>query len=71
LTFIINYDIIIIEKRKRKVLKMFKVLITLAIVIIAFCVTITLCHVAMGTIAYILGFEKTWRGAIKKAFTKF
>lgn len=49
---------------------MFKVLITLIIVMTAFLITLCLVAVVMGTIACILKLENNWFVAIKKAFQK-
>ena len=49
---------------------MFKVLITITIIMTAFLITLCLAAFVIGTIAYILKLENNWFVAIKKAFQK-
>lgn len=50
---------------------MFKVFITLTICIIFFTCFICFACIGIGTIAYLLGFEKSWAQAVKKVFKNF
>lgn len=49
---------------------MFKVLFTLAIIMLVFCLIVCLFAIACGTLAYLLGLEQKWTTAIYKAFKK-
>ena len=43
-------------------------LVTLIIVYLAFVAALLLTHLVIGTFAYLLGLEKNWFTAMKKAF---
>lgn len=49
---------------------MFKVLITIGIIFLIITIAICVVNLTVATIAWYLGLEKSWKEAVKKAFTK-